>query len=346
VREKYEIISQRVIYYMSTLLEQAVIDAGALKEAAIKNAENAVLEKYAPEVKKVLGQILEAEEDLGGEEEEMDMMAPPGGEEDPASDVADDMVPAYAEGEKLCPCPDEEEEVVIPLDDLLAQAEKDQAEGGMGMDDEPMSREEDIFAEAAEFELNDIVSILEDMKVDVHPVPHGHVGGATGAEIEQAKLQALANERDNEVQEENEELKKSVADLEESLKSLNTEVERQNEENIKYKSAVEFLKEKIEEVNLSNARLVYTNKVLNSASLNERQKTKIVDALSKSQTIEEAKVIFETLQSAVGVIGKKAPESLSEVIRRAPNALPRRKRKSTTLEDQSAKRMKRLAGLE
>ena len=32
---------------MSTMLEQAIIDAAALKEAAIKNAETAVIEKYS-----------------------------------------------------------------------------------------------------------------------------------------------------------------------------------------------------------------------------------------------------------------------------------------------------------
>ena len=36
---------------MSTLLEQAIVDATALKEAALKSAENSILEKYAPEVK-------------------------------------------------------------------------------------------------------------------------------------------------------------------------------------------------------------------------------------------------------------------------------------------------------
>ena len=106
------------------------------------------------------------------------------------------------------------------------------------------------------------------------------------------------------------------------------------------------MKDKVDEVNLSNAKLVYVNKVLNSASLNERQKTKIVDALSKSQTIEEAKVIYETLQSAVGGTPNKTPESLSEVIRRAPKTLPRRKRKNDNLQEQTMTRMRRLAGLE
>ena len=36
---------------MSSMLEQAVIDAEALKEVAMKNAESAVIEKYSDEIK-------------------------------------------------------------------------------------------------------------------------------------------------------------------------------------------------------------------------------------------------------------------------------------------------------
>ena len=43
---------------MSSMLEQAIIDATALKEAAIKNAEAAIIEKYAPEVKRSVETLL------------------------------------------------------------------------------------------------------------------------------------------------------------------------------------------------------------------------------------------------------------------------------------------------
>ena len=58
---------------MSSLLEEAIVDAKALKEAALKNAETAVLEKYARDVKSALNTLLEQEEDpmdmgeLGGD---------------------------------------------------------------------------------------------------------------------------------------------------------------------------------------------------------------------------------------------------------------------------------------
>ncbi len=56
---------------MSSLLEQAIIDATALKEAAIKNAETAILNKYSSDIKEAVESLLEQEEadlgDLGAE---------------------------------------------------------------------------------------------------------------------------------------------------------------------------------------------------------------------------------------------------------------------------------------
>ena len=104
------------------------------------------------------------------------------------------------------------------------------------------------------------------------------------------------------------------------------------------------MKEKLDEVNLSNAKLLYTNRVLTSDSLNERQKNKIVEAVRKAVTVEEAKTIFDTLQSAVGsVSAKREPKSLSEVVRKRSAAfLPRREEKKV---DPFAARMKILAGI-
>ena len=105
------------------------------------------------------------------------------------------------------------------------------------------------------------------------------------------------------------------------------------------------LKGRLEEVNLSNARLLYTNRVLNSTSLNERQKTKIVESISNADSVEEAKVIFETLQSAAGNSTRRKPKSLSEAISRPSSTLPRRRRENAQGETIVKDRFQRLAGL-
>ena len=47
---------------MSSLLQQAIVDAKALKEAALKNAEATIIDKYSEEVKSTLNQLLEQDE--------------------------------------------------------------------------------------------------------------------------------------------------------------------------------------------------------------------------------------------------------------------------------------------
>ena len=43
---------------MSSLLKEAIIDAKALREAALKNAEHAVINKYSNEVRNTLNTLL------------------------------------------------------------------------------------------------------------------------------------------------------------------------------------------------------------------------------------------------------------------------------------------------
>jgi hypothetical protein len=111
-----------------------------------------------------------------------------------------------------------------------------------------------------------------------------------------------------------------------------------------------MMKDKLEEVNLSNAKLLYMNRTLNNASLNERQKNKIVESIQKTDSVEEAKVIFETLQSAVGTSTRdRKPQSLREAIRRPSLSVPRGKTHETqkdTLKDTLVKeRFQLLAGI-
>ena len=47
---------------MSSLLQEAIVDAKALRETALKNAEAAIVEKYSDEFRKTLDQLLEQED--------------------------------------------------------------------------------------------------------------------------------------------------------------------------------------------------------------------------------------------------------------------------------------------
>jgi len=47
---------------MSSLLEQAIVDATALKEAAMKNAEKNLVEKYSSKIKEAVDKLLEQDD--------------------------------------------------------------------------------------------------------------------------------------------------------------------------------------------------------------------------------------------------------------------------------------------
>ena len=141
-------------------------------------------------------------------------------------------------------------------------------------------------------------------------------------------------------------LQKENKSLLREQKRAERKVQLLNEKVDKYGTVIKQLKEKLNESNLTNAKLLYQNRILNSISLNERQKDKIVEAIENATTVEEAKIIFETLQSAVGLKSKKArkQESLNEVVTRSSSAfIPRKEVKPST--DVFSDRMKRLAGL-
>ena len=112
-----------------------------------------------------------------------------------------------------------------------------------------------------------------------------------------------------------------------------------------YKQATEELRENLQDVNLSNARLLYTNRVLRNTSLNERQKSKIADAISKAGSVTEAKTIYHTLENATPAATEARPQSLSEAIGRRGTSVIRASRKESTSFDPIADRMKRLAGI-
>ena len=101
---------------------------------------------------------------------------------------------------------------------------------------------------------------------------------------------------------------------------------------------------------MSNAKLLYSNKTLCDASLNERQKSKIVEAIAKAKTPEEAKALCEALNATVTSGNKKHnPRTLSESVQRKSNLsgiLPRRnKQVNESTEHLFAEKMKKLAGI-
>ena len=83
---------------------------------------------------------------------------------------------------------------------------------------------------------------------------------------------------------------------------------------------------------------------MKNASLNERQKSKIVEAISKAGSVTEARTIYNTLESAVESTPKSGPKSLSEAITNRSSVI-RATRQESQPTDSFSLRMKKLAGI-
>ena len=339
---------------MSTMLEQAIIDAEALKEAAIKNAEAAIIEKYSADIKSAVDSLLEAEEDeleLGEAEDDLGLGGDLGAEGGAAPEVLPDVTPAATDGENLCPCPDEQEEVVVDFEALAAAADAEMgmdpaAPGavddlGLGGDELSLGDEEEEELELSEDLVDKVID--EILKVDHEPVPSGTAGGhASNPVEEEAEGDAtLAKARDTEEVEARKEHEKAIKDLQEQVSNL-------EDTRAKAMKIITHLQGQINETNLLNAKLLYTNKILNSDSLNERQKNQVAEAISRADTVEAAKVVYETLQSAVesGRTKRRQPNSLSEAVTRRSSAfMPRRTEKLQETKNPEMDRWAILAGI-
>ena len=133
---------------MSSLLEQAFVDAKALKEAALKNAEATIVEKYSAEVKETLEKILEQDAlGLGAAAGDAMGAAPMGA----PADGIEDVPLGAAEGEELCPCDDEDEESAIKINfdelaETLQKLEEDLSTSTLEEDEDIDLNEEDLAA--------------------------------------------------------------------------------------------------------------------------------------------------------------------------------------------------------
>jgi Txe/YoeB family toxin of Txe-Axe toxin-antitoxin module len=403
------------------MLEQAIVDATALREAALKNAEQAIIEKYAPQIKDAVESLLEGEDTNGIQvgsyvrhlesnqigqvraidedgvqiegrdgktflaemeqleeaemlhEQDMDGNYATSATSDtvsaPIASAPESVVDPNAQSELSMEFEFDPSDFEIDLNQVKAAAQEDPTSAGeqpeetedllddldLGdIEDDELSLQEvreivneilgedddegeTVQAEAVE---DDGSVMQEELTVDVDEEKHGHIVTDKGTRAYDQDL-ALAKMEDSKYKEENEALMKRVAELKESL-------DETTEDAHKLLGVVEQLKSKLDEALVSNARLVYSNKTLSDASLNERQKLKIVEAIAQANSAEEAKTLHETLTATVGSQTNGGPQSLSESVNRKSNLsaiMPRRKEKVVVESMSLAERMKKLAGI-
>ena len=393
---------------MSNLLEEAIVDAKALKEAAMKTAEKSIVEKYSDEVKSQISKILEAEIDMDNAVadnplEKIPLAALDGETSTDAdeeieidlSDLADmaaqeevdveDMEPTELSLGQIAQAADDEDADIAGLDtddgdyaedelsedDMITQimsalqeelneeeikAEEmdapDQHKMPAMEDTDPLERANELEEEREEQEEEQVKAKEKEEKerddlneADLSPDQKKEMDKDDDGDIDADDLAALRKKEESlNLANEFTKLQESINTLGQDNKKLKTSNATIVEENKKLKDTLQSLNEVFEDLLLQNAQLVYTNKVLEVSSLNERQKEKIVGAIRESKNAEEAKVVFETLQNAVGRSESKGPQSLNEVF--SKNSTKMISRKETNNETLPvASRWKALAGI-
>ncbi len=356
---------------MSTMLEEAIVDAQALREAAIQSAEQAVLARYSGQIKDTVESLLEQDEQQGQTY---------GGTPAAPKDADDKSIveaqldeyegKAYAFGDlsdsnnfEL----EQEEEIEIDLEKIVAESnsvveveESDLVE--LVEENTEVELNEDDIVNAITDIMDELVAedevIAEKIKLDFEAQPRGWMARPKSELDEEAMLDLLAQSIAEMEMELTKEHKEVVSGLNTQIETLNETIEQKNNENVRLEKevddlyeAVDSLKMKFDEMTLVNAKLLYTNKVLNDTAYNSRQKNEIVESIQTADSVEKAKIVYETLQSAVGT-RKSSPKSLSEAVdRRTSTSMllksdNAQKKESDNLQESLATRLKLLAGID
>jgi len=230
------------------------------------------------------------------------------------------------------------------LDEILKELEDGLNEVG-GMDEMgDMAAEEATVSEASDEASDEIVDLDELLSEtdadDEEPVEEGKKGKIPPQFLDNIKKKKEdGDEEKKETVKENISLKKELAE---------------------YRSAVVYLRDRINEVNLLNAKLLYTNKLFKQASLNNEQKLKVIESFDLTKSVREAKLVYATLAESFNFGGKKtvvaAPtnkkvvsqtvRSITEGLASKPVASTRPTKAAVLTEGaEMANRFKKLAGI-
>jgi len=316
--------------------EDEVADADEMSHEGEDHDEEEAPEAEAPEVavEPEEGEEVEDIADVADEVEDEDEMAHEGEEED-HDEGYDESKVIEIDGVKYAPVVSEEEED----EDEAMHEEEDEDEGySEDLDLEAVLAElegETVTEEEDEEEEKDEVKEEEDKEEVDEEVNENDVSSEIGAADNKLKPEAgdsskvgqgpegEGKDKESGKEDENLEVVDDLTedlDLEEVLKAL-TEEEDEDEmkkeqeekdekmdEEVKslradieeHRNVVKYLRGKLNEVNLLNAKLLFTNKLFRNYGLSNEQKLKVVETFDRATNLREVKLVFSTLAESFG----------------------------------------------
>ena len=283
-------------------LKEAIADAKAVKESAIANAKAALEESFTPHLKSMLAAKIN---EMEIEEEEMYEAKTKMKDEDMNENF-------YLDEEK------EEMDEEMNLDEILAELEE--------MDEEQLNEVE----EEEEYEDSDADGIPdekdempkgeaeEEEEIDLEDMSEeelkSFIESVIADMVEAGELEA-GHEGEEEEEEEELEITMEAEDemyeaKDATYEAMKAKMKKMEEELNETRNAFKTIKTDLNEVNLLNAKLLYTNKIFRNKNLTESQKVKVLGAFDKATSVKEAKLVFETISEGLNTPKKSISESI------------------------------------
>jgi hypothetical protein len=339
---------------MSDLLKEAIADAKAVRATALANAKAALEESFKPTLEAMLA------EKLKSEIADLDPSGIGKGTKSPDLKSANDANPAPShpnfdtDSDGTHPLrvgrytyenigEGEEEVTSEELDEILAELEREMGDEAAAPTPAP---EAPVAVEPAA----EVPSVAPEAPVAPAPAPVAPVAAEEVEEVdEEINLQELLDTLSEEVEEVDE------AKKEDSEEEDKEEVKEQTEESVQLAEAlntVQFLRDQLNEINLLNAKLLYTNKLFNKFSLNQAQKMKVVETFDLTSSIREVKLSYKILSESLSSGGSavKKPNTAAQTITEGLASKPvasTAPKKELIVENSNvmASRFQRLAGI-
>ena len=242
---------------------------------------------------------------------------------------------------------DDDVDEALDLDEILRELdeeevnEEDEIEEGAHEDDEDEKNED--------LDENDVSSGIGkgDNSHDKKSGDSTDIGKAGKAKHESVEVNEEDKEDEDEVDED--------IDLEEIVKALSEEEdeEEKKDENSKlqseleeHRNVVKYLRSKLNEVNLLNAKLLFTNKLFRSYGLNNDQKMKVVETFDRAHNLREVKLVYSTLAESFGSKQTKTEIKESKGSASKPVASTKSEKQEVISEGHELRdRFKKLAGI-
>ena len=348
---------------MSDLLKEAIADAKAVRETALQNAKMALEEAFTPHLKSMLSAKLAEDEheddddevEEGGynsprREDDDEESADEGMHDSPRREDDDEEDPEEGMHDSPRREDDDEEEEV----DESEIVEIDGVKYAPIVSEDEHEDEEDEMDESEELDLEAVIKELEEELNETE-------SDDDSVNEEEVVEEEIVTEEDDEDEDKDEVDEQSTSsgigsgtgvkqpsagDEEDPGKGkVHEEVNTLQSELKEYKEAVVFLKDKLHEVNILNAKLLYTNKLFKEFVLSNDQKLKIVETFDRAQTSREIKLVYSTLAESYTDNGKEKKEVVKESYASKKSGGTAPKTKIISEEVEVADRFRKLAGI-